>query len=457
MRAPMRIAMLLAVLCLQSAVTTHRAAHRRPLPEQQQHHHRHHARPRRSPVGRALQAAAATGESEAEAFDRVLQAGVPAGLPSRSMRDRNGPDNATVNILDYGVAADGTKDVSWALDLIGAQFPGGRAVLFPPGIYLIFPYPKLNETVYSVPGHITLSLSDGARLRSNGITRVLIGGTVEADYTQQIFDTPLPQTPVKLSSNGTLARAEISDGFASGHGFLPGDRFFIQGSSPAYDGGWTVTAVDPSNKCAFFFQLLHDPQGGDPGQSATLSIAGFYFVSEAFPGQNLFRSLAGAQEWVSPDWWGAAGSVWDDSTIAVQAAFDSVADVMLMNTYRVSRVSLEGGGRMLEGRGHSLTAMTNARPNPLQLQPVGTLNAVLEIKCLSSSIQNIGVSAAYNGTYTAAVHWYSNDPSIWYVGFNKITNIQVRFPSDYCCTQTVRNTPRLHASLMGRFNLIAAL
>ena len=23
---------------------------------------------------------------------------------------------------------------------------------------------------------------------------------------------------------------------------------------------------------------------------------------------------------------------------------------------------------------------------------------------------------------TAAVHWYSNDPSIWYVGFNKITS-----------------------------------
>ena len=45
--------------------------------------------------------------------------------------------------------------------------------------------------------------------------------------------------------------------------------------------------------------------------------------------------------------------------------------------------------------------MTNARPNPLQLQPPGTYNAVLEIKCQSSRIQNLAVEAAYNGTYTA--------------------------------------------------------
>ena len=76
-----------------------------------------------------------------------------------------------------------------------------------------------------------------------------IGGLVEADYTQQIFDSPLPQTLVTLSSNGTLARAEISDGFASGHGFNPGDRFFIQGSSPDYNGGWTVTGLGSHGQC----------------------------------------------------------------------------------------------------------------------------------------------------------------------------------------------------------------
>ena len=228
---------------------------------------------------------------------------------------------------------------------------------------------------------------------------------IDADLTQHVFDTP-PQTPVKLSSNGTLARGEISDGFASGHGFVPGDRFFVQGSSPAYNGGWTVTGLDPTNKCAWFFQLLHDPKGGDPGKSATISLAGFYFVSTTFPGQNLFRSESGPQEWVSPDWWGgASGDVWVDSTLAVQSAFDSAASgIMLMGGgYRVSRVSLEGSGRTLEGRGGSLVAMTNARPNPLQLQPPGTLNAVLEIKCIGSHIQNLGVGAAYNGTCALAL------------------------------------------------------
>ena len=115
------------------------------------------------------------------------------------------------------------------------------------------------------------------------------------------------------------------------------------------------------------------------------------------------RSESGPQEWVSPDWWGgASGDVWVDSTLAVQSAFDSAASgIMLMGGgYRVSRVSLEGSGRTLEGRGGSLVAMTNARPNPLQLQPPGTLNAVLEIKCIGSHIQNLGVGAAYNGTCT---------------------------------------------------------
>ena len=67
-------------------------------------------RPRRSPVGRALQAAALTGESEAEAFDRVLQAGVPPGLPTRSSsRGCAGGGGGMLSIMDYNVSADGTQ------------------------------------------------------------------------------------------------------------------------------------------------------------------------------------------------------------------------------------------------------------------------------------------------------------------------------------------------------------
>ena len=34
---------------------------------------------------------------------------------------------------------------------------------------------------------------------------------------------------------------------------------------------------------------------------------------------------------------------------------------------------------------------------------------------------------AYNGTYTAAVHWYTNDNAIWSVEFNQIKNMQITF------------------------------
>ena len=162
---------------------------------------------------------------------------------------------------------------------------------------------------------------------------------------------------------------------------------------------------------------------------------------------------------MTPEWWGAVDSNWADSTVAVQSAMDSAArGILLMSSYQVSRVSLEGSGRLLvrthylsrynahsitrahgfitdlrgvcvvqEGRGGGFTAMTNARPNPLQLPPPGTLNAVLEIKCSYSRIQNLGVTAAYNGTYTAAVHWYTNDLSIWSVEFNQIKNMHVTY------------------------------
>eukprot|EP01052_Picozoa_sp_SAG31_P044280 SAG31_NODE_7662_length_1624_cov_1.058361_1_plen_158_part_10 len=98
---------------------------------------------------------------------------------------------------------------------------------------------------------------------------------------------------------------------------------------------------------------------------------------------------------------------------------------MLISGYQVTRVSIEGSGRIVEGG--SLSPMNNARPNPVQYVPPGTLNAVLEIKCESSKIQNLAVLGGYNGTYTAAVHWYSNNAGIWYVGFNHITNLHIAY------------------------------
>lgn len=58
---------------------------------------------------------------------------------------------------------------------------------------------------------------------------------------------------------------------------------------------------------------------------------------------------------MTPEWWGAVDSNWADSTVAVQSAMDSAArGVLLMSSYQVSRVSLEGSGRLLV-RTHYLT------------------------------------------------------------------------------------------------------
>jgi hypothetical protein len=37
------------------------------------------------------------------------------------------------------------------------------------------------------------------------------------------------------------------------------------------------------------------------------------------------------------------------------------------------------------------------------------------------------MSLSPTALYLQAIHWYSNDPSLWYVGFNKIQNIQVNY------------------------------
>ena len=192
------------------------------------------------------------------------------------------------------------------------------------------------------------------------LLRVLVAGPLAVGYTQRIFDVA-PTAPVQLDSNGTLARVRTT----TPHGFMVGDRFRITKSNPDYSGGWTVCAVTDTH--TFHYQMLHDPQGGDPGKPL-LSIAVWYFSSDLWPNQPIFRGVPAAQEWVTPEWWGAVDGNWADSTVAVQSAMDSAAKgILLMSTYQVSRVTLEGSGRILEGRGGGFSAMSNARPNPLQL------------------------------------------------------------------------------------------
>jgi hypothetical protein len=52
-------------------------------------------------------------------------------------------------------------------------------------------------------------------------------------------------------------------------------------------------------------------------------------------------------------------------------------------------------------------------------------NAVLEMKGLMCDIQNLQVHSDYGDHYTAAIHWYTNQVNVNYVGFNRLRNIAV--------------------------------
>lgn len=270
---------------------------------------------RKSQAGRAVYAARERGESERMAIDRVMQAESPM-LPRRS--DSGADDDGTISIADYNANSQGQADVSHIIDQIAVSFPPDpgcsgptRTLLFPPGLYLIDPPAnvttggqRVNGGYYYTPTHLTLKFATGAMLLSGQpMLRTLIGGTVIAEYTQQIF-APSPRLPnIEIQIVGLTAHVHL--GCAPGasciaHGFNVGDRFFISGSSRSLNGGHAVTAV--KDVYDFEFMLLHEPKNTTEGGNPTISIASWYFIREAYPGQNLFRAMAGQQQWVTPEW-----------------------------------------------------------------------------------------------------------------------------------------------------------
>ena len=98
-------------------------------------------------------------------------------------------------------------------------------------------------------------------------------------------------------------------------------------------------------------------------------------------------------EWATPEMWGVRGvPSGADDTAAVQFALDSGAHVMFMQSYAVSRVTIAGGGRLVDGRRQSLLGKGHMYGVPKTHIRRGTLNAVLEIKCEQSLVQNIHVT-----------------------------------------------------------------
>ena len=163
-----------------------------------------------------------------------------------------------------------------------------------------------------------------------------------------------------------------------------------------------------------------------------MTIASFYWNSgspadtDARPGGN---HMTAPTSWVYPEWWGAIGAgqlgrntqppvprSGHDSTAAVQFAFDSGAPVLFLQDYLVSKVTLCGGNRLVDGHNHFLIGN--------QFAVNTTTNAVFEIKCGSSTIRNVWIMGAFQHGYEAGVHWYTNDLNLWQPEFNRIEGLQ---------------------------------
>ena len=187
-------------------------------------------------------------------------------------------------------------------------------------------------------------------------------------------------------------------------------------SASAFNVATTVFTVGKGG--AFTYQMSEVPARA-AGATARICTASFYFGAPKtyadptpLPGQ-----LDGPLMWTFPEWWGAVSKDADvDDTMAVQFALDTGAPVMLLRDYTVTRVTIAMGGVFLEGHNHALIGMAKVRTN-----------AVVEVKAAELQIQNIVVRAQFNETYTAAMHWYTNQVNVLYVGNNRLRNIQFQY------------------------------
>jgi len=315
-------------------------------------------------------------------------------------------------------------DISAVLDTIAAQNPAGRTVLFPgPANFLLSPAGRRNWTL---PAALVLQMDGGAVLKAAPLLQVYMGGEVLAAPGQRIFDVGAVSVTLhpNTTSGGRLTTVIATT--AIPHNFQPGSRFWLANTiDHCYHGGWGATTV--LSPTQFSFEVAHPP-ASNGSITAALSIASFMFDggknnagqdTDARPGG--WRAT-GPVAWAYPEMWGAVGAgqlgnsdqppssgVGHDSTAAVQFALDSGAPVLFLQDYAVSRVTLCGGNRMLDGQNHwlignQLRTITSKQSKSDNLRshfffsevdcgviPAAgvTTNAVFEIKCGSSIIRDV--------------------------------------------------------------------
>lgn len=143
-------------------------------------------------------------------------------------------------------------------------------------------------------------------------------------------------------------------------------------------------------------------------------------------GTVVFGNTTSNQKWgvakmiVCPEYWGARGlqgpnAATTGDTVAVQACFDSHREFVFYQHYPVTQVVLSGNETTGDFGGFELRGNATV-----------ATKSVLDLKCGYSSIKRIQVSAEFNYRYECAIHWYTNDLTNYYPGYNRFYGLWVR-------------------------------
>ena len=353
-----------------------------------------------------------------------------ARLPPLNAHPRAQPAGS-INILSrVDASTASTVDVSATIDAIAAeQNSTGRTLFFPgPQEYFLSPASR-GRGNWTTPAALTLHLGGGACFKAAQLAQIFMGGPLVA-APEQIFTVSAGAVTLKPNVTAGGRLTSIIATTPTPHHFTSGMRFRLTGADDKeYMGNWGATLVlSPTTFC---FEVAHPPATNST-VNGMISIASFFWNkgsaadTDARPG-GLY--VTGASTWVYPEYWGAVGtgqlgrndqpptiSTGHDSTSAVQFAFDSGAAVLFLQDYAVSRVTLCGGNRLLDGHNHFLIGN--------QFAAGSTTNAVFEIKCGSSIIRDVWIMGAFDKGYEAGAHWYTNDLNLWQPEFNRIEGMQ---------------------------------